>query len=51
MDPVLHGIMESMNTAGLTGIIESYNGLGWKGPYRSAISYLPCHGQGHLPLD
>jgi len=30
-------------------VIESQNGLGWKGPKRSSGSNPPCHGQGHLP--
>jgi len=32
-------------------IIESQNGLGWKGPYRSSSPNAPCHGRGHLPQD
>lgn len=31
-------------------ITESWNSLGWKGPYSSPCS-TPCHGQGRLPLS
>ena len=32
-------------------LIESQNGLGWKGHLKIISFQLPCHGQGHLPLD
>jgi len=37
-------------TRGFAGadFTDSWNGLGWKGPYSSSRS-KPCHGQGHLP--
>ena len=32
-------------------VIESQTGLGWEGPSKVIWFQLPCHGQGHLPLD
>ncbi|PKU44073.1 hypothetical protein llap_5638 [Limosa lapponica baueri] len=32
-------------------IVESQNGLGWKGPLKVIESNVPCNGQGHLQLE
>ena len=32
-------------------IIESQNAMGWKGPLKVILFQLPCHEQGHIPLD